>query len=556
WLLVLNNADDPNLNLREFFPACVHGDILVTTRNQQMRAHTHESSSYCSVGGMLPQDALALMLKASGAGGEEHEAEIANTLDFGYFALAIVQSGAYMRATQCGLAEYQGLLKSVRERLLAERGTEQTDDYGMSLYASWEISHRQLTPRATHLLRMMSFMHHEGISEAFFKIASDNAVSYTPYIPLNKAQNTTMSTWDPLALKDLTNQLRAFSLLDYDTHSCSYSMHPLVQEWCRTSTPNAVTMRDCAAWVLSLFVKWDFDSDNQALRRRLLPHVLALGLDVVQTAPDVAQNLSLVYHEAGYMKESETLFAVALQASRAVLGNEDPVTLACMHHLAATLSVQGKLEEAVVLLTEVVEIEKRVLAHEHPGTISSMNTLAVTYCNQERWQESEALFLEVIEARKRIIGPEHRDTLISLGGLAWVYLGQGQLSKAEALFVEVVEIMQWTIGGEHQITMKVMHSLAMTYKAQGKMREAESQMEETVALRKQCHDPPRFLFLVAHDRVTSALAVFFLSDSRWALFRRCLVLYDSPHALCCASLTPMYALVLSGLYALCLYIRA
>ncbi|KAF8602171.1 TPR-like protein, partial [Ceratobasidium sp. AG-I] len=495
WLLVLNNADDPKLNLRECFPACIHGDILITTRNQQMRAHTHGSGSYCSVGGMLPQDALALMLKASGAGEEEHEAEIANTLDFGYFALAIVQSGAYMRATQCGLAEYQGLLKSVRERLLAERGTEQTDDYGMSLNASWEISHRQLTPRATQLLHMMSFMHHEGISEAFFKIASDNAMSYKPRIPLNKTQNTAMGTlfdflslqmgWDPLALKDLTNQLRAFSLLDYDPHSCSYSMHPLVQEWCRTSTPNAATMRECATWVLALCVKWKFDSDNQALRRRLFPHVLALGLDPVQTVPEVARNLNVVWAEAGHIKEGETLIAVALQASRAVLGNEDPVTLDCMHDLADALYMQGKLQEAVVLLTEVIEIEKRVLAYEHPRTLSSMSLLAVTYRNQGRWQESEALFLEVIEARKRTAGPEHSGTLRSMGGLAWMYHKQGQLSKAEALLVEVVETMQRSIGREHQDTMMAMHRLAMTYKAQGKMREAELVMEETVALKKQ-----------------------------------------------------------------------
>lgn len=80
WLLLLNNADDPKLNLQEFFPNCTHGDILITTRNQQMRAHTQEPQSYCAVSGMLPDDALALMLTTSGTGGDEHEIEIANIL--------------------------------------------------------------------------------------------------------------------------------------------------------------------------------------------------------------------------------------------------------------------------------------------------------------------------------------------------------------------------------------------------------------------------------------------------------------------------------------------
>lgn len=80
WLLILNNADDPKLNLQEFFPACKHGDILITTRNQQMRAHTQEPKSYCNVAAMLLEDALALMLKASGVAGDRYEVEIANTL--------------------------------------------------------------------------------------------------------------------------------------------------------------------------------------------------------------------------------------------------------------------------------------------------------------------------------------------------------------------------------------------------------------------------------------------------------------------------------------------
>lgn len=80
WLLVFNNADDPTLKLQEFFPACTHGDILITTRNQQLRAHTHGPGSYCRVSGMLADDALKLILRASGAGEEENAVSIATQL--------------------------------------------------------------------------------------------------------------------------------------------------------------------------------------------------------------------------------------------------------------------------------------------------------------------------------------------------------------------------------------------------------------------------------------------------------------------------------------------
>lgn len=71
WLLVLNNADDPQLNLQQFFPRCTHGDILITTRNQQMRVHAQDKGSFCRVDGMLPKDALELMLKVSQEEGED-----------------------------------------------------------------------------------------------------------------------------------------------------------------------------------------------------------------------------------------------------------------------------------------------------------------------------------------------------------------------------------------------------------------------------------------------------------------------------------------------------
>lgn len=80
WLLVFNNADDPKVNLREFFPACTNGDILITTRNQEMRAHTQGTKSFYQVSSMLPDDARELLLKASGASGEQKAASTAATL--------------------------------------------------------------------------------------------------------------------------------------------------------------------------------------------------------------------------------------------------------------------------------------------------------------------------------------------------------------------------------------------------------------------------------------------------------------------------------------------
>ncbi|KAF8598129.1 TPR-like protein, partial [Ceratobasidium sp. AG-I] len=502
WLLVLNNADDPKLNLQQFFPKCTHGDILITTRNQEMRTHTRGTGYFCRVGGMLPEDARELMLKVSPVEGEQDAVGITNTLaeQFGYFALAIVQAGAYMHTTECGLAEYLGIFQKARAEVLRRGLIQQQDDHELSLFTSWEVSHRQLSPRSTQLLHIMSFFHHEGVAEAIFEAASTRTLSYEVDIPLNESQIATQTIifsflatlrtpsdeWHPLALKDMTRELRAFSLLDYDAHARSYSMHPLVQEWSRTTAPDATAVRECATWVLALCVNtWGDTSEDLAFRRRLLPHLLALDSDHTQMVPELADYLRLVYSEAGYTKEEAALKAIALQASRDMLGNKHPTTLTCMNNLALAFWRQGRLEEAEALQTEVIELNKRVRGHEHPETLTSMHNLAMTYRDQERWQEAEGLFLEVIEARKRVIGAEHRNTLTSMGMLALTYGIQGRLSEAEPLHVEVLETTRRVLGREHPDTLVRMHNLALTYEQQGRLREAESLMTETVALNMQ-----------------------------------------------------------------------
>ena len=61
WLLLFDNADDPNLNLSKFFPSCDHGNILITSRNREICIHAPHSN--CKVGEMTPEDARGLLFE-------------------------------------------------------------------------------------------------------------------------------------------------------------------------------------------------------------------------------------------------------------------------------------------------------------------------------------------------------------------------------------------------------------------------------------------------------------------------------------------------------------
>lgn len=65
WLVIFDNADDPAVDLRAFFPKCPHGKILITTRNRDMAGLGGGSGSDYQVSGMSPADSLELLLKAA-----------------------------------------------------------------------------------------------------------------------------------------------------------------------------------------------------------------------------------------------------------------------------------------------------------------------------------------------------------------------------------------------------------------------------------------------------------------------------------------------------------
>ena len=70
WLLIFDNADDTGLNLGSYFPRCNHGNIIITTRNQNVTILTDPSSSV-DVSQMSPEDATDLLLNVSGVHSKE-----------------------------------------------------------------------------------------------------------------------------------------------------------------------------------------------------------------------------------------------------------------------------------------------------------------------------------------------------------------------------------------------------------------------------------------------------------------------------------------------------
>jgi hypothetical protein len=73
WLLFIDNADDPSLNLGDYFPQCSHGYIIVTSRNSETRIHAPNQRSNAKVSNLMPEDAKNLLLEVSGKNGDQSD---------------------------------------------------------------------------------------------------------------------------------------------------------------------------------------------------------------------------------------------------------------------------------------------------------------------------------------------------------------------------------------------------------------------------------------------------------------------------------------------------
>ncbi|KAF7761692.1 hypothetical protein Agabi119p4_9684 [Agaricus bisporus var. burnettii] len=482
WLLFFDNADDVNLKLKNFIPQCQSGNVLVTTRNQELRLLSAKDGD-AKVGAMEHEDARNLLLYRARAEESDENKVLAEAIvqELHYFALAISQAGAYIHC-QLSLSEYREFYRRHHNKLLQHEELQGEDPYERTVYATWSLSYNKLDVSARSLLQIFSVLHHEGISEKMFEKAASSEEQLEDSELQNKVTELLNElgrrgpdwSWD---FKQVTKRLCSYSLVEYDGRNHTYSIHPLVQQWSRsTMAGNRQLMQKCVLGIIGLSISWKFDDQDYKHRRTLLPHISSsrASIDPEQMAPLVLNGMALVYFEQGQWKEAEALYLVVVEKRKQLLGDDHPDTLRSMGNLAATYRKQGQRKEAEALQVVVMEKSKQLLGDDHPETLTSMGNLAATYRNQGQWKEAEALEVVVMEKRKGLLGDDHPETLTSMANLAATYRKQGQRKEAEALQVVVMEKSKQLLGDDHPETLTSMGNLAVTYWNQGQWKEAEA----------------------------------------------------------------------------------
>ena len=510
WALVLDNADDPRLDLSPYFPVGNRGVILMTSRNPECKVHSTVGS--CEVGAMSVDEAVTLMLKTAGirdlSSQSIRETARPVVLTLGRLALAITQAGAVIRQGHCRMEEYCTLYARHRKELLSQKAIQGGDDYRYTVYTTWEVSRQMIEEMsseagqdALELLQIFSFLHYEGISEEIFSQAyhtlrndrqSDWMLSHLPKIVLHRPRQE----WDAYTLRMAVSVLLSFSLIYRDKENLM-SMHPLVHTWVRDrlgpSDEETVWTQTTSAIALS--IPQTFRTADYRFRQTLVPHldiclrfrkegIFYLG-DIGDDCQRMASSFALVYGEVGRVQEALQLTERVVEVRKRKLGEEHPETLRSMHSLAIRYREAGERQKALQLTERVVEVYKRTLGKEHPETLRSIHNLAIIYSEAGERQKALQLTKRVIEVRKRTLGEEHPDTLGSIHYLAISYSEAGERQKALQLMKRVVEVYKRTLSEEHPDTLRSIHNLAISYREAGERQNALQLTKRVVEVYKR-----------------------------------------------------------------------
>jgi len=501
WLLVLDNADDPE-GVARHLPS--GGHILVTSRNHGWLQYAHGLEVE-----VFHREESVEHLRRRVADLCDDEAERI-AAEVGDLPLALEQAGAWLAETATPVDTY---LAQLAEHAVEILSLTQPTDYPDVLAATWNITIERLeqhSPAALRLLHLCAFFSAEPIAAQL--LYGDEMIRV-----LTLADPELR---DRMLLGRLIRDLGRFSLVKVDPAQASIQVHRLVQAVIRSrltpeqqdearhlvhrvladARPSGDEPVDdpqndpayAAIWP-HLAASGAMTCDEPGTRRLLIDRVrylwrhgdldraLSLGeelSDLWASEPDEAQLLDLRFHIAAVLRsmgryvEAAELDATTLDRQREVLAEGHPHLLMTTGALAIDLGQLGRFDEALVRATEACEGLQRTLGDDHPRTLAARHNQALCLRQLGRHRDARHVDQEVYDRRRADLGADHPATLNSLVSLGRDLRELGEYADSITLLTTGHEACVRLFGESHPDTLRAAKSLAVSLRRAGRTAEA------------------------------------------------------------------------------------
>ncbi|KAI0142627.1 hypothetical protein GGR57DRAFT_519738 [Xylariaceae sp. FL1272] len=508
WLLIIDNADDPCLDLQELFAPGPSAHILVTTRNPDFRQMGSLGS--LELKGLEEDEALQLLLTKADIQQPWDSTTvtsgriIAKTL--GYLALALIHAGNCIYRRICELGDYLNLHSESRSmhRRRKSSAAQDAEEVGMVkvVYSTFDVSLKFLlrkkgvkTQDASDLLKIISFYHFEHIPVELFTRAIFNRMKATEPNP-SEGLGTRLANFAanrlepprmfPRFLKDHHDQLNKYrvtwaiselqslSLISYDGRNRTFSMHPLIHAWARDSLsiPERKVWASIAFSTLmeSILLPPEGNPERDGeFYRDVIPH-----LDSCLQEHELPKTL--------HLRRARVVLAKLFQPTLLLIMREQILHSAKCGYVLAT---RGRFEEGAEYLRMVKESLVHLLGGEHEQSMAAMLGLAGVLWGLGRLGEAIALQLQVVNTRTRLCGPDHEQTLQAMDQLGKSYWLHGQYHEALEIQETTAQLARVKLGESHPLTMVALDNLGVTLCSWHRYSEGARLHREVLEARQQ-----------------------------------------------------------------------
>jgi tetratricopeptide (TPR) repeat protein len=523
WLIIMDNADDPSLEMAPFLPRCSHGHVITTTRDRH-REVLAPASTY-AVDGLPLEESITLLLNTSqyedNVVNRELSGEIAQEL--GCLPLALAHAGSYIRLRKC-LNMYLETYRESSPQLL-RRKFDMPQGYRHSVARTIEMSFEKLSRQAQDLLTLLSHLDarsipHSIIEKAakrrFQHVAKGLGTVHTPNTETMQYWNILSGLlcpsgdWSSIEFDNLIEDCEKYSLVQFSTQGEQkfYSMHVLVQRFIQSHYKEVQghPSRRLVARLLGSAITNGDRYEYLAFNRLLSPHLRVVNPDDIMEAGD-HYGYGVVLEEVGEGRLAVSHMERCVEMWGKCHGDDSEITLDVMVMLAISYSTAGKEEEALQLRERLMEARRRGLGEDHLDTLREMSNLASSYSKLGRDEEALPLREQVLEKRRRLLGEDHLDTLRAMNNLADSYSKFGRDQEALPLKEQVLEKWRRLLGEDHLHTLRAMGNLAISYSNLGRD-------EEALLLREQVLEKQRRLLDEDHLETLRAMSNLAVSYSK------------------------------------------
>lgn len=500
WLLILDNADVPTINLSPYLPAGTHGSVLITSRLPECARKYSNAGNDCYER-LGEETAVELLLRSCGTNSiawSECKDDAHLIVDLlGCHALAVVQAGAAVSQGICRLGEYKSVFLNQRHALLDSSPDLANSEYG-NVYATFEVSARylercsdQAAKDALQLLDFHAFMHFSDFPEEAFqeawKNSKDKKVVKSHLRPGNEKMIYRLDPWhrsnlpafmrqtlhdnelDVISLRTARAKLASLSLIGIDTSNGITRIHPVTHAWSRDrlKDPESAHAWLSALALLSLIFSEPFQYHlsnhrfqshvESMLRRPSYYDAHKKTFGVQQSFYRIAR-VSYLLRNYSAADEMLQLIPVSTDEKWIKTRNGQEIQL-----LRANIAVKSRnFEDAKALLEQLAKTKVENSEPEDDLQTSIQYSVARLYIENKRDNPRGIEILKrLVELQTRKFGnAENRHVLNLQCSLAQAHSNAGDLRKARTILEHVVQTGTRTSKAEDLSHLVPEHELA------------------------------------------------------------------------------------------------